>query len=275
MEKNNVLAGYAAMYRPVHDHALMRLQEWGNPHDPLRVLEIGAAPYVFTARLFEAFSWEIQCVSAPPCIWPGEMPPPQQTYVNIPAKNQMHLTPVTLLNVERDALPYPDGSFDVVLCMDVVQYLGYHPTKMVYEARRVLRPGGLLLLTLPNGLSMRRLLWLLGGIVDADPFAAQGIYARCQRRIAPQEIEALISGCGFRIERFEFLNLAPLPGATLPRMLAIAARLLTSIALLPLYRRRDYIVLLATASRPLGAVYPAGIYHQARLYPPLTQDSPR
>ncbi|MDW8233951.1 MAG: class I SAM-dependent methyltransferase [Roseiflexaceae bacterium] len=274
MEKNDVLARYAAMYRSIHDHALVRLQGWGNPQDPCRVLEIGAEPYVFTSRLFETFDWEIHCVSAPPCIWPGEMPPPQQRYVNIPAKNQMRQVQVTLLNVERDSLPYPDGYFDAALCMDVVQHLGYHPTRMFYEARRVLRTGGLLLLTLPNSLSLRRLLWLLGGIVDADPFAARGVYARRQRSIAPQEIEALISGCGFQIERREFLNLAPLPGATLPRILAIAARLLTSIALPPLYRRRDYIVLLATASRPLRAVYPAGIYHQARLYPPLAQDSP-
>ncbi|MFQ3633474.1 class I SAM-dependent methyltransferase [Roseiflexus sp.] len=219
------------------------------------------------------FDWEIECVSAPPYIWPGEMPPPQHTAVTILVGNQMRRVPVVLLNVERDALPYPDDHFDAVLCMDVVQYLGYHPTKMLYEARRVLRSGGLLLLTMPNGLSMRRLLWLLGGIVDADPFAARGVYARRQRSIAPQEIITLVAGCGFQVERVEFLNLAPLPDARWPYFLAIGARMLTSVPLPVLSRRRDYIMLLATASRPLQAVYPAGVYHQARLYPPLTQDS--
>lgn len=275
MARDDVLSRYATLYQAIHDRALALLKSWGDARGHFKVLEIGAEPYVFTSRLFETFDWEIHCVSAPPYIWPGEMPAPQRTCASIPARNQTRQAPVTLLNVERDSLPYPDGYFDAVLCMDVVQYLGYHPTRMFYEARRVLRSGGLLLLTVPNGLSLRRLLWLLGGIVDADPFASRGVYARRQRSIAPQEIEALISGCGFQIERFEFLNLAPLPGATLPRMLAIAARLLTSITLPPLYRRRDYIVLMATASRPLGAVYPAGIYHQARLYPPLTQDSLR
>jgi SAM-dependent methyltransferase len=275
MASDDVLSRYAAMYRSIHDRALALLQRWGDAQGHFKVLEIGAEPYVFTSRLFETFDCAINCISAPPYIWPGDMPAPQQTCASITVRNQTRQALVTLLNIERDSLPYPDGYFDVVLCMDVVQYLGYHPTRMFYEARRVLRPGGLLLLTMPNGLSMRRLLWLLGGIVDADPFAARGMYARRQRSIAPQEIEALVSGCGFQIEQIEFLNLAPLPGATLPRMLAVAARLLTRIALPPLSRRRDYIVLLATASRPLGAVHPAGIYHQARLYPPLTRDSLR
>ncbi len=268
------LSRYAELYRSIHDSALAYLQAWKRAQNNLRVLEIGAEPYVFTSRLLEMFDWEVECVSAPPYIWPGEMPEPQYTAVRIPVKKQMRHAPVVLLNVERDALPYPDDHFDAVLCMDVVQYLGYHPTRMFYEARRVLRSGGLLLLTMPNGLSMRRLLWLLGGIVDADPFAARGVYARRQRSIAPQEISALVSGCGFQVEHLEFLDLAPLPDARWPHFLAIGARILTSIPLSMLSRRRDYIILLATASRPLQAVYPAGVYHQARLYPPLTQHAP-
>jgi SAM-dependent methyltransferase len=267
---DNILARYAAMYRLIHDSALTFLQAWERTQSPLRVLEIGAEPYVFTARLLETFDWDVHCVSVPPYIWPGEMPSPQYVCVDLQIHERKRRVPVTLLNVERDSLPYADGYFDAALCMDVVQYLGYHPTRMFYELRRVLRPDGLLLLTMPNGLSLRRLLWLIGGIVDADPFTARGVYARRQRSIAPQEIDALISGCGFRIKRFEFLNLASLPDSPLPRLLAIAAQVITSVALPPLYRRRDYIVLLATASRPLQAAYPDGMYHQVRLYPPLT-----
>lgn len=259
---------YAVIYRAVHTVALERLRAWAAGRR-LAILELGAAPYVFSGALLNALDCELACVSAPPGIWPGEMPPPYQTHVKVRSAGKERDIPLTLLNVERDPLPYGDGSFDVVLCMDVIPYLGYHPTLMFYEARRVLRPGGLLLLTLPNGLSLRRLFWLLAGIVDADRFAARGIYARRQRSTAPQEIEALVGGCGFRIERIEFLNLAPLPPAGLARVAAVWARALTHFGLPALYTRRDYILLTASASDPPHACYPAGIYHQARLYPPI------
>ena len=46
------------------------------------------------------------------------------------------------------ALTYPDGSFDAVLCIEVLEHVA-DPFKAVAEIKRVLRPGGRLLLTVP------------------------------------------------------------------------------------------------------------------------------
>src|SRR5688572_20177839 len=43
-----------------------------------------------------------------------------------------------------DAVPYPDGSFDVAVCTQVLEYVADIPAALA-EARRVLRPGGRLL----------------------------------------------------------------------------------------------------------------------------------
>jgi ubiquinone/menaquinone biosynthesis C-methylase UbiE len=50
-------------------------------------------------------------------------------------------------DVER--LPMPDGSFDLVTCFEVIEYV-QHPERALDELRRVLRPGGVLLISSPN-----------------------------------------------------------------------------------------------------------------------------
>lgn len=46
-------------------------------------------------------------------------------------------------------LPYPDEEFDVALCTVSVQYL-LHPAEVFAEVRRVLRPGGLFIVSFSN-----------------------------------------------------------------------------------------------------------------------------
>lgn len=49
------------------------------------------------------------------------------------------------------ALPYPDHSFDRALCLDVLEHLPFDQQPLALdELRRVLRPGGELLVSVPN-----------------------------------------------------------------------------------------------------------------------------
>lgn len=45
-------------------------------------------------------------------------------------------------------LPFPDASFDAVLCTEVVEHIP-DPAETIREMHRVLKPGGLLLITIP------------------------------------------------------------------------------------------------------------------------------
>jgi SAM-dependent methyltransferase len=60
-----------------------------------------------------------------------------------------HYTP---LDYQSDilAIPVPDESFDVILCTEVLEHVP-EPIKAVVEMARVLRPGGLMLLSAPLG----------------------------------------------------------------------------------------------------------------------------
>ena len=68
-----------------------------------------------------------------------------------------------------EALPFPDASFDIVVVAEILEHLQF-PGRLVSEAARVLRPGGRIVGSVPNGYRLKsRLEFLLGGPPDRDP----------------------------------------------------------------------------------------------------------
>jgi SAM-dependent methyltransferase len=60
-----------------------------------------------------------------------------------------HLPNVPLARADAHALPFADRSFDLVLMLEMIYYVADAPRAFI-EARRVLKPGGRILLTTPN-----------------------------------------------------------------------------------------------------------------------------
>jgi SAM-dependent methyltransferase len=56
---------------------------------------------------------------------------------------------------DNGKLPFPDESFDVVVCSEVLEHL-LEPQAAVSDAWRVLRPSGLIVVTVPNAAYIRR-----------------------------------------------------------------------------------------------------------------------
>ena len=56
---------------------------------------------------------------------------------------------ITVLQGDVNALPMPDNSFDIAIATAIIEHLP-DPNKMLSEARRVLRPDGLIILTSPD-----------------------------------------------------------------------------------------------------------------------------
>jgi SAM-dependent methyltransferase len=59
---------------------------------------------------------------------------------------------VTLARADAEKLPFPDASFDIVLCLGVLEYLPAYESA-VREARRVVRPEGVVIYSLPTRIS--------------------------------------------------------------------------------------------------------------------------
>ena len=62
-------------------------------------------------------------------------------------------------------LPFPDATFDTAFCIEVLEHVP-NPWGTLGEIRRVLRPGGVLILSVPNPYHVKELIWNLFGIPD-------------------------------------------------------------------------------------------------------------
>ncbi len=74
--------------------------------------------------------------------------------------------PVDVADLNNDPLPYPDDAFDLVTCTEVIEHLE-HFRAPLREIHRILRPGGLLVVSTPNVLNLRsRLRYLFFGFFN-------------------------------------------------------------------------------------------------------------
>ncbi len=62
--------------------------------------------------------------------------------------------PVDIADLDIEGLPYPDAQFDLVTCTEVIEHLE-HFRRTFRESYRVLRPGGIFVVSTPNVLSLR------------------------------------------------------------------------------------------------------------------------
>lgn len=116
--------------------------------------------------------------------------------------------PFVQASVER--LPFRDASFDAVLALDVLEHVDDDP-KAALELTRVLRPGGLLVVTVPA------LPWLWGPHDDVNHH---------RRRYTPATLRAAFAGTGLRsrITFFNTLLFAPIAAVRVVRSAVTSLR---------------------------------------------------
>jgi SAM-dependent methyltransferase len=120
-------------------------------------------------------------------------------------------------DIEREPLPLEDASAGLVIFTEVLEHLRVGPLFALRELRRILRPGGTLILTTPNLLSVRNRWCFLTGRADYDTMDLPYDALKMEERIGHPghfriyslpELTDLLIRSGFRVLQHEYHNVS-------------------------------------------------------------------
>jgi glycosyltransferase involved in cell wall biosynthesis len=109
--------------------------------------------------------------------------------------------PMVNVDVERDRFPFDGETFDVVLCCELIEHLTEDPMHMLLEINRVLKWGGLVVVTTPNIASAFSIKESMSG---SSPYI-YGSYNRKSRadrhsrEYTPSDVRLVLESGGFKV----------------------------------------------------------------------------
>ena len=132
--------------------------------------------------------------------WKGETRSQLQTVRNSATGETLSFDMLNV-DVERDRFPFPDEHFNVALCCELIEHLTTDPMHMLIELNRVLKWGGLLIVTTPNIASA----FSLGKALAGNSPYVYGEYNpkspgdRHSREYTPNDIKIALNAAGFKV----------------------------------------------------------------------------
>lgn len=165
---------------------------------------------------------------------------------------------IDLFNCEQDRFPYPDNSFDTVICCEILEHLAKDPMHMMSEIHRILKPNGILVLTTPNVVSIRALHAMLTGI-HPNLFSKYVMptllpEAKHIREYTPKELLRLFADSGFTVQFIDTTAYGERSGVYKWITRAIQS-------LKPLTRlREDCVYVVGQKAKDVGSRYPSWLY---------------
>lgn len=119
-------------------------------------------------------------------------------------RNTTHLSGMMLNNANLYALPYPDNTFDAAILSEVLEHVD-HDVKALTEVYRVLKPGGVVAITVPNANYPfwwdpinKTLETLFNTHIQHGPLA--GIWANHVRLYTREALSMSVKAAGFTVE---------------------------------------------------------------------------
>jgi SAM-dependent methyltransferase len=147
--------------------------------------------------------------------------------------------PVSISEAGRGPLPFLDCNFDLVLFLEVIEHFSYRPQLALSEMHRVLKPGGLLLLSTPSAQHWHRISYLLAGRRYPDAEFGDDPAYRHNQVYSMLELEESLRAAGFSIAQSRYQDCYGLARGDFSAC-SIVAR---ALSLLPKYRKENIFIL--------------------------------
>jgi glycosyltransferase involved in cell wall biosynthesis/SAM-dependent methyltransferase len=160
----------------------------------MKVLELGANPYFMTVLLSRFRDADIELANYFDCV---EREGSQKVIIQQTGETLNFA--YKQFNVEKDPFPYADNSFDSVLFCEIIEHLLADPVHALMEIRRVLKPGGNLILTTPNVARLENALKIIAGENIYDPYSGYGPYGRHNREYTQMDLSSLLTSNGYAV----------------------------------------------------------------------------
>jgi SAM-dependent methyltransferase len=172
-----------------------------------KLLEVGANPYLMTILIKKIFEFDITLTNFfGTSVYEREVGTSMQC-IRSELFGEQYDFSFRTLNIELSDYPFPDDEFDKILFCEVLEHIVVDPLKVFGKLRKVLKPGGELILTTPNALRLINFAHFLAGKNFFDRYHAQnGVYGRHNREFSLSEVVRLLEAEGFRVTTAKTLD---------------------------------------------------------------------
>ena len=205
VESVRVIDGAAdELRRYAHGHFWRFVRTWELVRDcEGRALELGANPYYTTMLLRELTDLDLTLANYFGEDGQGELEQTVEHRDFVSGEQTETKLRSTIFNIEAGRFPFDDASFDVVLFCEILEHLTNDPLAAFREIKRVLKPGGVLVVTTPNANRLENVVRMLKGENIYDRYSGHGAYGRHNREYNIVELRELLTYLGFDVEYLE------------------------------------------------------------------------
>ena|SRR3989344_5778631 len=158
---------------------------------------------------------------------------------------------VVKCDIEKEKLPFSNNSFDFIILNEVFEHLREKPIFVLTEIHRVLKKGGILLLTTPNLYALHKILMFNLGMSINDAyqeFNKLNLYGYIGhiREYSTKEIKKFLENTGFQIKKVIYQNhysFFKYPGFKNNFILRLAGLMIDLVMILvPFWRRHQIFI---------------------------------